>query len=68
MGQTTDQIVNEIDKTREELLFNLEELEARAKELADWRHHFEKHPGKLLAGALIGGMLLASVFKKRVPF
>lgn len=64
MGQTTDQIVNEIDRTREELRLNLQELEARAKDVTDWRHHFEKHPGRMVVAAVIGGALLASIVKK----
>jgi hypothetical protein len=65
MGQTTDQIENEIDQTREELMSNLEELESRVKDVADWRGQFRKHPGAMVAGAAIGGMLLAAMFGKR---
>jgi hypothetical protein len=65
MGQTTDQIENEIDQTREELMSNLEELESRVKDVADWRGHFRKHPGAMVAAATIGGMLVAAMFGKR---
>jgi hypothetical protein len=59
MGQATDQIVNDIDQTREDLRSNLEELETRVKNAADWRAHFDKHPGPMLAAALVGGALLS---------
>jgi hypothetical protein len=65
MGQTTDQIENDIDQTREDLKSNLEELETRAKAVTDWRSHFRKHPGPMVIAALVGGVLLSSVLGKR---
>lgn len=65
MGQTTDQIETEIDATREELMSNLEELESRVKEAADWREQFRKRPGVMIAAAAVGGMLLAAMLGKR---
>jgi hypothetical protein len=68
MGQTTDQIENVIDQTREDLKSNLEELETRVKAVADWRSQFRKHPGSMIAVALVGGVLLSSMLGKRSPF
>ena len=65
MGQTTDQIENVIDETREELKTNLEELETRMKAVTDWRGQFRKHPGSLVVAALVGGALLASMLGTR---
>jgi hypothetical protein len=65
MGKTADQIVNDIDLTREELKSNLEELEVRMKSVTDWRSYFDKHPGKMAAAALVGGMLLSVMMGKR---
>ena len=65
MGQTSDQLVSEIDRTRENLRANFEELELRAKEVADWRVHFRKHPEKMVAAALVGGVLLSLLFGRR---
>lgn len=59
MGQTPDEIVTEIDRTREDLKSNLEELESRAREAADWRSQFRKHPGRLMVAAMVGGALVA---------
>jgi hypothetical protein len=64
MGQTTDQIANDIDRTRESLQSNLEELETRVKEVADWRSHFRKHPGSMVVAALVGGVLLSTLVGK----
>ena len=65
MGQTLDSIVSEIDRTREELKANLQELEARAKEVTDWRQQFRKHPGRMFGAAAIGGALLALMTIRR---
>ena len=65
MGQTTDQIETEIDDAREELRSNLQELESRAKDAADWRVHFRRHPGRMIAAALIGGALLSLTLGSR---
>jgi phage shock protein A len=64
MGETADQIVTEIDQTREDLKTNLEELETRVKSVTDWRAQFERHPGALLAAAMVGGVLLSAMVKK----
>jgi hypothetical protein len=65
MGKTADQIVSDIDLTREELKSNLEELETRMKSVTDWRTQFERHPGKMAAAALVGGVLLSMMLGKR---
>jgi hypothetical protein len=61
MGKTADQITSEIDLAREQLEANLHELETRVKSATDWRAQFGKHPGAMVAGALLGGMLLSSM-------
>ncbi len=65
MGQSTDEIVDDIDQAREDLRVNLEELEQRVKSAADWRHHFDKHPGAMTAAAMIGGALLSALLGRR---
>ena len=59
MGETADQIVSDIERTRDELKSNLQELEYRAKAAADWHTHYYKHTGAMVAAAAIGGGLLA---------
>ena len=65
MGQTSDQLAAEIDQTREDLRANFEELEARARDAADWRTHFRRHPEKMVAAALMGGVLLSLLLGRR---
>ena len=58
MGENTRQIVEDIRAERHELGRNLEELEAQAKDLADWRTHYRRHPGAAIAIAFSGGVVL----------
>jgi len=44
---------------------NLEELETRVKEAADWRRQFRHHPGAMMTAALVGGALLSALIGKR---
>src|SRR5688500_988464 len=61
MGQTTDQIENQIENKREDLKSNLQELESRVKTATDWRHYFAEHTGTMIAAAFGGGVLLAAI-------
>ena len=65
MGQTTDQIVSDIDQTRDDLRLNIEELEMRLKDAANWRSHFKKQPGPMIVAAVIGGALLSALIGRR---
>jgi hypothetical protein len=65
MGQTTDQITSEIHRASDELKSNLEELETRVKNAADWRAQFNKHPGPMTVAALVGGALISLVVGTR---
>jgi len=58
VGEDTRQIVDDIRAERNELGRNLHELEAQAKQLADWRTHYRNHPGTVLAVAFSGGVVL----------
>jgi hypothetical protein len=65
MGQTTDQIANQIENKREDLKSNLQELETRVKTATDWRHYFAEHTGTMIAAAFGGGVLLAAMLGGR---
>jgi hypothetical protein len=67
MGQTTDEIANDIDRTREDLKSNLAELESRVKAVTDWRALFRNHPGPMVSAALVGGVLLSLMIGTRPP-
>jgi len=57
--------VNDIDRTREHLKSNFEELETRVKDVADWRSQFRKRPGLMVMGAVVGGVVLSAMLGKR---
>lgn len=59
MGENTNQIEREIRDKRENLGRNLDELEDRARELADWRSHYRNHSGAMLGVAFAAGAVVA---------
>jgi hypothetical protein len=61
MDKTTNQIESDIERKRDELGANLNELEHKVKQIGDWRHHFHNHPMTLIGAAFGGGMLLATM-------
>ena len=61
MGERSDEIEEQISRTREDLRDNLYELEDRVRGALDWRRQFEERPLTMLAAALGGGMLLAAL-------
>ena len=63
MGEATDQIKQHIDAKRDELGAHLNELEYRVKSAADWRTQVRKQPGKALAAAFGGGLVLALMMR-----
>ena len=65
MGQTTDQIENQIENKREDLKSNLQEFETRVRTATDWRHYFAEHTGTMIAAAFGGGVLLATMLGGR---
>lgn len=65
MGETSDKLASEINRSREDLKANLQELENRVKAVTDWRAQFRRHPGAMIVVALVGGVLLSSLIGKR---
>jgi hypothetical protein len=61
VGENTSQIEHEIRAEREELGRNLEDLEEKARQLADWRVHYRRHPEVFLGVAFGAGLLLAAL-------
>ena len=59
MGEITHEIEREIRDKREDLGRNLNELEGKARELADWRSHYRNHSGAFLGAAFAAGALAA---------
>lgn len=61
MGETADQIRNEIDSQREQLGENLQQLEQKVKQTVDWRTQFEQKPLLGLGVAFGAGLLLSAL-------
>jgi hypothetical protein len=59
MGQTADEIKNEIEHQREQLGSNLQQLETKVKETVDWRTQFEQRPMAGVGLAFGAGFLLS---------
>jgi hypothetical protein len=58
VGEDARQIEQEIEGTRADLGRNLDELEDRARELADWRTHYRKHSNVFIGAAFATGFAL----------
>jgi hypothetical protein len=59
VGEDTNRIEQEIREVRAGLGRNLDELQDKARDLADWRTHYRGHTGTFLGVALGAGFLLA---------
>jgi hypothetical protein len=65
VGEITNQIEQEIRQKRDHLGRNLDELEDKARELADWRTHYRKHSPAFLGAAFGLGVVLGLVTVSR---
>jgi hypothetical protein len=61
MGETTDEIERYIERKREGLGSNFQELEQKVKSATDWREWFQNNPLALIGLAFGGGVLLAAI-------
>jgi hypothetical protein len=71
MGQTADDIRYDVERARERLGANLNELQYRMKSELDWRVQFQRRPWAFL-GAAFGlafliGMALSGGLRRRAP-
>ena len=60
MGAKPDEIVERIDRQRDRLGENLQELETRFRDVTDWRVQYSRHPWTMLGIAFGGGLLLGA--------
>lgn len=61
MDEGPSEIEDHIRSTRRQLESNLQELEHKVKDAANWRVQFGRHPGPFLGVACAGGMLLGAM-------
>ena len=64
MGERSDQIEEQIQRTREDLRDNLNELEQKVRSTFDWRTQFEERPLTMLTVAMGAGILLATLLRR----
>jgi hypothetical protein len=68
VGEITNQIEQEIRQKRDHLGRNLDELEGKARELADWRTHYRNHSPAFLGAAFgLGVVLGLAAMSRRQP-
>jgi len=68
VGEITNQIEQEIRQKRDHLGRNLDELEGKARELADWRTHYRNHSPAFLGAAFgLGVVLGLATISRRQP-
>ncbi|HTC43184.1 MAG TPA: hypothetical protein VK703_16550 [Candidatus Acidoferrales bacterium] len=65
MGERADQIEQQINRTRENLGENFNELEQKVKGAFDWRTQFDERPMTLLAIAFGGGVIASALLPSR---
>src|SRR5436189_138873 len=61
MGETPDDIKQEIEQARARLGANLNQLEHTVKKTLDWRSHFDRKPAAFI-GAAFGAAFLIGCF------
>src|SRR5437588_12676023 len=59
MDEKSNQIIDEIETTRDRLGDNLSDLESKMREVTNWRTYYERHPMMFMGAALGGGFLLS---------
>jgi hypothetical protein len=64
VDEETSTIKQHIDKEREELGRNLDEIELRVKHATDFKTYFDRNTGWILGAAVAGGFLLSAIFRK----
>jgi hypothetical protein len=65
VGESTNQIEQEIMAERRQLGRNLSEFEMKAQQLRDWRTYYRRNPTLLLGLALGGGLALSAMARRR---
>jgi hypothetical protein len=59
VGETADQIRDQIEAERQELGDNLEHLERKVRDTVNWRTQYDQHPMAMVGAAFAGGFVLS---------
>lgn len=57
-SRTPEQIRQDIEATRQELAYSVDDLRGRVAELTDWRRQLREHRRTILVGAAAAGFLI----------
>ena len=63
MGETTYQIITEMEQARTDLGYDLDELEARVRGEMDWRLQARRHPWIVVGCIVIVGLLIVKLVR-----
>jgi len=67
VDEETNRIRQHIESEREQLGWDLDEIESRVKNATDLKAKFDKNTGLILGAAVAGGLLLSVAFRKTSP-
>ena len=63
MGETTYQIIAEMEQARTDLGRDLDELEARVRRETDWRVQVRRHPWLVVGCVVIVGLIIVKLVR-----
>jgi hypothetical protein len=63
VDEKSSEIIDEIETSRDRLGENLNDLESRMREAANWRTYYERHPYMFIGTAVGGGLLLSGILR-----
>jgi hypothetical protein len=61
VNEKSNEIIDDIETSREKLGENLNDLESRMREATNWRTYYERHPYLFIGSAVGGGLLLSGI-------
>ena len=56
--RTPEQIRLSVEETRKELEYSLNDLQAKVREVTDWRSQLVKHKREVVVGAAVAGFVI----------
>lgn len=65
MDQRTAEIVKEISEERQKLAANIDQLQDKVRDAADWRGYFARKPWMILGVAAVAGFLFSGLLPSR---
>jgi hypothetical protein len=57
-ARTPDQIRESVETTRQELVFSVNDLQSKVRQLTNWRGQLAEHRKQVIIGAAVAGFVL----------